>query len=564
MPHKHASFSPTDTTLAKRQFVSDVNWYIFLMTLAVLGFVTFQYVQDKASLGRLLFASAHPAITFLSYRLSLSNDPARSQFSHRIFCMYLVFSWNVTFIMNGGFSTPTSVWLILAPLFVVTVLGTKAAVYTVLASAVSMALVLVSQPLLGIDLTINDSINAFNLGLFHVPSALILAFFTMRRYSAANESALNAQQRLLDSQQNFLSNMSHELRTPINGIYGVLQILAKNNTDPQNKELIEVAEASTQSLTTIINDILHAHQIDEGILEIKEEWVDSQQMFANIRGLFVPSAQLKNILFSVRADDSVPPMLYCDALRLGQVINNITGNAIKFTQQGYVKVTASYEAGELTVRVSDTGVGMDQAALYKAFERFSQADNSPTRRFGGMGLGLSISHDLMLLMGGEIKAISSPNQGTTVTISVPLQGRGTTRDTTAKNKSIVRSMPSIDLAAMHVLIVEDNLTNQLAAQLLLEPYVKHVDIANHGAEALDMLNQNKYHVVLTDINMPTMDGLALLAALRAGANDIPVIAMTATADQASINEFEALGFSDIVIKPVEEAALLRAIIEAAA
>lgn len=424
MPHKHASFSPTDTTLAKRQFVSDVNWYIFLVSLAVLGFVTFQYVQDKASLGRLLFVSAHPAITFLSYRLSLSNDPARSQFSHRIFCMYLVFSWNVTFIINGGFATPTSVWLILAPLFVVTVLGTKAAVYTVLVSALSMALVLVSQAIFGITLTINDSMNAFNLGLFHVPSALILAFFTMRRYSAANESALNAQQRLLESQQNFLSNMSHELRTPINGIYGVLQILEKNVSDPQNKELIQVAEASTQSLTSIIDDILQVHQIEEGMLALKEEWVESQLLFANVRGLFVPSAQLKNILFSVRIRDSVPPMLYCDALRLGQVINNITGNAIKFTQQGYVKVTASFEAGELTVSVSDTGIGMDQATLYKAFDRFSQADNSSTRRFGGMGLGLSISHELMSLMGGEIKAISSPNEGTTVTITVPLLGKG--------------------------------------------------------------------------------------------------------------------------------------------
>lgn len=117
---------------------------------------------------------------------------------------------------------------------------------------------------------------------------------------------------------------------------------------------------------------------------------------------------------------------------------------------------------------------------------------------------------------------------------------------------------------MHILVVEDNLINQLATRLLLEPYVKHVDIANHGEATLDMLSQNTFDVVLTDINMPTMDGRKLLAALRANANDIPVIAMTGTANQARINEFESLGFSGIVIKPVEEAALLRAIIEAAA
>ncbi|HSG60013.1 MAG TPA: ATP-binding protein [Pseudomonadales bacterium] len=558
MAEIQASFTPSNTQREMRQFVSDVNWYIFLVTLAVFSFVVFQYFQGKADIGRLIFVSFHPVITFVTYRWSLSKDPAAAQFSHRAFCFYLVFAWNTTFIMNGGFASPTSVWLILAPLFVVTVLGQKAAMYTVLISAINMLVVFLSKQLFNIEIKINDTVDAFTLGLFHIPAALILAFFTMRRYSAANQSALAAQQKLLNSQQHFLSNMSHELRTPINGIYGVLQLIEKNIDDPYNKNLIHAAEVSTQTLTNIINDILHMHQIEKGMLELDEHWSDSRQIFANVRGLFVPSAQLKNIIFNVRVCDSVPDELFCDALRLAQVINNITGNAIKFTQQGYVKVLAKYADDHLIITVSDTGIGMDEAALFHVFDRFSQADNSAARRFGGLGLGLSISHELISLMEGEIKAISSLNQGTTVTISVPLPARSSKQ----AERATQRDLPQIDLAAMHVLLVDDNLTNQLTTRLLLERYVEKVGVANHGKQALEMLTNNTYHVVITDINMPQMDGTELLASLRESGNNIAVIAMTGISGEDSVAELEAVGFNGLIEKPVEEAALLRAILEA--
>ncbi len=544
--------------IEKRQFVSDVNWYIFLTTCAVILFVGWQFWQGNASLGRLVFVALHPLITFTTYYLSRSESDANVHFAHVIFCGYLVLVWNITFVMNGGFASPTSVWLIVAPLFIVTVLGRQAALLAMGVSAIAMAWVLFAKFSLNMSTALNDTIDPFILGVFHVPAALILAYFTIRRYNTANRNAQLAQDRLLHSQRYFLTNMSHELRTPINGIYGVLQILSKKNTDPLQSEFLDAATISTQSLTSIINDILHTHELEQGALEINPQWVDSQQLFANLRGLFIPTAQLKNILFSVKVDQAMPEQLHCDALRLGQVLNNITGNSLKFTEQGYVKVEASYSNDSLTINISDTGIGMNEDTQAHLFERFFQGDATNTKAYPGLGLGLSISKELIGKMGGQITVVSSVGQGSTFTINVPMASRSTGQ----RPLQPIATDSGRAIDRLNVLLVEDNITNQLTGRLLLEQHVANIDVADHGRDALAQMATTTYDLIITDISMPEMDGIELLAELTARGSKTPLIALTGNADKETVEKLTALGFKSVVAKPVEQQQLLTAIAEA--
>ena len=544
--------------LEKRQFISDVNWYIFLTTCAVLGFIGWQFWQGNASLNRLVFVAIQPLFTFFTYHLSRSSSDANVRFAHVSFCCYLVLVWNITFVMNGGFISPTSVWIIVSPLFIVTVLGRKAAVIAMGVSALAMIWVLIAKFALNMSTAINDTIDPFVLGMFHIPAALILAFFTIRRYNDANINAQLAQDRLLHSQRYFLTNMSHELRTPINGIYGVLQILSKKNTDPHNSEFLVAATLSTQSLTNIINDILHTHELEQGALEINPQWADSKQMFTNLRGLFVPTAQLKNLLFSVKVDKAMPEQLHCDALRLGQVLNNITGNSLKFTEQGYVKIEARYSNDNLTINISDTGIGMDDNTQEHLFERFFQGDATNNKAYPGLGLGLSISKELIEKMGGKISVVSSVGQGSTFTISIPMASRSTGQR--LEQPASTDSGKAID--RLKVLLVEDSVTNQMTGRLLLEQHVAEIDVADHGRDALAKMATTSYDLIISDISMPEMDGIKLLAELTARDSKIPLIALTGNADQETIEKLTALGFKSVVAKPVEQQQLLQAIAEA--
>lgn len=544
--------------LEKQQFVSDVNWYTFLVTCAILCFVGWQFWQGNASFARLVFVAVHPIITFTTYRLSRSGNDSKVRFAHWCFCSYLVLVWNMTFVMNGGFVTPSSVWIIVAPLFIVSVLGRKAAVIAMGVSAIAIAWVLFAKFSLNISTALDDTIDPFTLGMFHIPAALLLAYFTVSRYSDANQSAQLTQERLLHSQRYFLTNMSHELRTPINGIYGVLQILGKKNTDPLNSELLEAATNSTQSLTNIINDILQAHQLDQGAFDLHAQWMDSDKLFANLRGLFIPTAQLKNILFSVKVNKDMPEQLYCDALRLGQVLNNITGNSLKFTTQGYVKVEASYNNDTLIIVISDTGIGMNDNTQANLFERFFQGDATNTKAYPGLGLGLSISKELLNKMGGTISLISQVGQGSTFTVNVPMPSRHTEQHTL--QPTTTEGGKPMD--TLRVLLVEDNITNQLTGKLILEQHVADIEIANHGSEALAKISASSFDLIITDISMPEMDGIELLAELTARGSKTPLIALTGNADQESIEKLTALGFKSVITKPVDQQQLLSAIEEA--
>jgi len=530
-----------------KRFVTSVNGYIFIVAAALLFVMTPLFLQGSISTGRFSIIVFNPLIMLATYLMSKSTNEKTLILSHKIFCFYLVMNWNITFIMNGGFSSPTAIWLVVAPLFVAIILNAHLAKLTLGLSFISMLIVFTSEAL-HISLQIEDAINQRTLGIFHIPASLLLAYATINRYAFANETARQAQQTLLNSQQQFLSNIAHELRTPINGIYGVLQILRKKAEITEQQELIDVAAESTQSLTNIINDILQIHHIDKGILSLEQRWSNSQEIFDHLRSLFVPSAQLKKIIFSVRTDDSMPEELYCDKLRLSQVINNITANAIKFTHQGFVKVLASYQDSKLIITVTDTGIGMDEATLAKLFDPFAKGDQSLTSAYGGMGLGMSISQSLVYKMGGTIKAVSTPDIGTVVTISCPLKGR-TQHKTDAEEKATDLKQRLKD---MSVLVIEDDEASCLTTSQYLKNHCNQVQTATDGADALSKLADENFDLIICDIIMPVMGGREFLNAMQQLGDSTNIIAITGNALHYTKAQFISLGFKGVIYKPYEE------------
>ena len=364
----------------------------------------------------------------------------------------------------------------------------------------------------------------------------------------------------------FLANMSHEIRTPLNGILGMLQLLQLTCLDAEQKEYLGNAVTASHRLTRLLADILDLSRIDAGKVELRKEPFELVKQKESVLNLFETAAREKGVALAFRVDPDVPRRLVGDEARLRQILYNLVGNAIKFTPGGRVDVDVSSLGvpDGVTVRlllvVRDTGVGISDAVLKTVFEPFTQADATYTRSFQGAGLGLAIVKNLVALMGGEL-AIDNTGEGTAIYLSLPFGLSGDGQDAAGEAGTDV---PEVVAASRRILFAEDDAVNRLAGTHMLEKAGYAVVPARNGEEALEALRRQDFDLVLMDVQMPVLDGVAAAKRIRAGEAgeakaSVPIIAMTAYAMAGDREKLLASGMSGYLAKPVDMQRMLEAV-----
>jgi PAS domain S-box-containing protein len=370
----------------------------------------------------------------------------------------------------------------------------------------------------------------------------------------------------------FLAAMSHEIRTPMNGVLGMAQLLESTALDSEQRQMVETLRASGEALLVILNDILDFSKIEAGKLELEHIPFDLRRVVDEVHSLLTPQAWSKALEFRVDYDASLPECFLGDPTRLRQVLLNLVGNAIKFTERGSIVLRAALDAGgddaprTVVLQVQDTGVGISKEQNARLFESFSQGDRSTTRRFGGTGLGLAISKRIVELMGGTLVCQSEPDRGSTFSVRCALAEGCRAADVAALEtaRAPLPSRPAGASGPLRVLLVEDNAVNQLVARRMLEALGCEVEIAANGRVGLERACAERFALVFMDCHMPEMDGLEATRRLRShehrvGRARTTVIALTANAFDEDRENCFASGADDHVAKPIDRAALARCV-----
>jgi len=363
------------------------------------------------------------------------------------------------------------------------------------------------------------------------------------------------------AKSSFLATMSHEIRTPLNGVLGMAQAMAVDDLPGEQRERLAVIRQSGETLLTLLNDVLDLAKIESGRLELEVIDFELSDVVRGAASTFASIAQAKSLAFEVDIEPA-RGRYRGDPNRVRQILHNLVSNGLKFTEAGAVRVLASHGPTGLTLQVRDTGLGMDAEALARLFQAFDQGDASMARRYGGSGLGLSICRQLAELMGGEISASSRRGVGSTFTVRLPLARIGDEQP--AAEATQAAPAPSPPERTLRVLAAEDNTVNQLVLRTLLAQAGVDPLIVDDGAQAVEAWRNGDWDVILMDMQMPVMDGLAASQKIReleaaGGLGRTPILALTADVMAHQVAEYDAAGIDGHVGKPIKAQDLFAAI-----
>lgn len=378
---------------------------------------------------------------------------------------------------------------------------------------------------------------------------------TERELIAARFSAEEAAQ----AKTMFLSNMSHEIRTPLNALIGSTHLMLQDNPTDDQKEMLEIMQFSGNNLLSLVNDILDYNKMEAGKLTLESIEIEISKFLFSLTQSHQYKAREKGIYLKVEVAQDVPSHILGDPTRLTQIMNNLTSNAIKFTETGGVTIRAEVAAEpkdgmvNLLISVVDTGIGIPADKLEDVFGSFMQASAETTRKYGGTGLGLAISKNLVELMGGTISLKSQVGKGTAFTVSftVPV-AIGSAK---SENKSVMQQL-DFPLKDCSILLVEDNAVNVKIATKFLTKWGADVAIANNGQEAIDLVRTETYDIILMDIRMPVLGGVEATTEIRSFNTTIPIVALTASTLAEVREEFMEIGFNGFITKPFRPTELL--------
>jgi signal transduction histidine kinase len=425
------------------------------------------------------------------------------------------------------FGTPSGLCILLAPLLVPRFSGAQQAFVA-----------------LGVMVYVGYAIISAARGV-HASRSLSAALEDLAEQTRAARAASEAKSA-------FLAMMSHELRTPMNGVLGMAHALDRTELDARQAQYVKTLLRSGGGLMTILNDVLDLAKIEAGKFDIETRPFNLHQTVARTIDLWVHPAEDKGLTLICDMPADIPRWTAGDDARLRQILQNLLSNAVKFTASGEVRLSIGRTPTGLAFTVADTGPGLDEATQTRLFKGFTQADSSISRRFGGTGLGLAISRELARLMGGDLVVDSRLGEGARFTLELPLQEAEAQQDLDDGADELN--------GALRVLVVDDNHTNQEVARALLEAVGATVSTASSGPEGLAALEEAEFDIVLMDIHMPDMNGIETLAAIRAGGRAaLPVVALTADAMAGERERLLSLGFNGYISKPIEPAALVRAL-----
>jgi len=395
---------------------------------------------------------------------------------------------------------------------------------------------------------------------------------TLKEREQALEQAVAKAEEATVAKGQFVASMSHEIRTPMNGVIGMLNLLGKEPLSQQQQYYTHLAKSSAESLLSVINDILDFSKIEAGKLDIEIIDFDLHELFSNFIDSMAPRVAEKNLNFTIDLSGLSHRMVQGDPGRIRQILTNLLSNALKFTDEGSLDITASMiirdkeTSDQLYCEITDSGIGIAQDKLDRLFDSFTQADSSTTREYGGTGLGLTIVRQLCQLMGGEIEVQSVVGVGSKFSFNVEIS-RGEASAQADHNPLYLEQKNQHDklllpkLANKRLLLVEDNAINQQVVIGLLDEFGLHPDIAANGIEALAALNHKedlqRYDLILMDCQMPEMDGYSATQKIRGGATgthyqNIPIIALTANAMRGDEEKCYRAGMNDYLTKPLNE------------